>query len=152
MKKFRLVLVAMLALCTVALTGCTKDDATEEDNTENNGGSNGGNNATGLENMQITETANQIIATWTIGDAGYTLSYKYIFDFDAEGLCTKATLETTFPTADLAAMALREAQANSEYEASLRGKTLVLVYTEYTGNTKEEIRMALEIMKNGYNG
>lgn len=154
MKKFRMILMAALAMCTVALTSCTKDNAADGDDVENTENGGGQNNAPqGMANMQITETDNQIVATWSEGVAGYSMVYKWIFDFDANDICIRASYEITFPTADAAQIAYREAlqEENEGYEISLHGKTLVIVYREsdYEGSTKEDIRLALEIMKTG---
>ncbi len=147
MKTLRTLFVAMMALCTVALTGCTKDDdATTAE---------GSHTATGMANMQISETSNTIVASWTEAAGPISIDMKWTFYFGADGLCTSCKQESTFPTADMAQATYREAMASPEPDVdyAVNGKTYIQTVSIYNEYTKADIRTILEGMKTGnYNG
>lgn len=147
MKTLRTLFVAIMALCTVALTGCTKDDdATTAE---------GSHTATGMANMQISETSNTIVASWTEAAGPISIDMKWTFYFGADGLCTSCKQESTFPTADMAQATYREAMASPEPDVdyAVNGKTYIQTVRIYNEYTKADIRTILEGMKTGnYNG
>lgn len=143
---FKTLCLALLATTTIFLASCNKEDAEELANKL-------GNATTGLQDMKITETTNEIVATWSSKVAANTMTidYKWTFQFDASGICTLYIAETTLPTADLAREAYQEAMRDPEpgTEISLNGKTLVIKRALDGNYTKAQIREILEGMKTG---
>ncbi|MBQ1909615.1 MAG: hypothetical protein II170_06720 [Bacteroidaceae bacterium] len=109
-------------------------------------------NPTPASSATITETATQLVLTFTVTDV-YTYSGKWTCDFNKDDECTKSLREITYPTEDYAEMELRGliAEAEEEGEETRYWRQGRVVYgddtAEFEGESRQTIRFYMEMMK-----
>lgn len=111
-----------------------KENIEEEDPDPDNGETSEG----------ITDNGNQLVLKYT----QYTLPCVFTCDFE-NGICVKAVMEVTYPTAALAQIAYEGSGEDEEVKYSLKGNVLVCDMTAlYGGLDKASIRTIMEGMYN----
>ena len=107
----------------------------------------------------FTDKDNQMVFDFT-GVAAYNeqdidLTGNFVFDLDENQLCTKTTVNLTFPSVVVAQLAYLDAQANSEdYESvTINGATLTAVVKDgFNGYSKTVIKSMLKIILDNEQG
>ena len=107
----------------------------------------------------FTESDNQLVFDFVgvgvYNEQNIDVTGNFVFDLEANQLCTKTTVNITFPSAVIAQLAYLDTQANKEdYDSvSLDGATLTAVVKEgFNGYSKTVIKSMLKIILDNEQG